>query len=62
MWASSLKRGYIVFADEDIVTIHDTLKEAEEHIHYQKTKMKSQKHWGIFHIKDCEWIELSKEL
>lgn len=56
MWASSLKRGYIVTADENIVAMHNTLKEAEEHIHFQKTIMKSQKHWGIFHIKDCEWI------
>lgn len=56
MWASSMKIGYIVTADENLVTIYDTLEEAQSHIQYQKEKIHSTKHWSIIHIKDLEWL------
>lgn len=56
MLASSIKRGYIVVADENLVTICNTLEEAQSHIQFQKEQMHSPRHWYIIHIKDLEWL------
>ena len=55
MTTSSLKSGYMVCTDENPVTIYSTLKEAEEHINFQRTIMKSKKTWYIVEIKLSNW-------
>lgn len=55
MTTSSLKSGYLVATDERPVCIYDTLKEAEEHINFQRTIMNSKATWYIVHIKLSDW-------
>ena len=52
---SSLQSGYMVCTNEDPVTIYYTIKEAEEHINFQRTAMKSKKTWYIVEIKLSNW-------
>ena len=47
MTTSSLKSGYMVCTDENLVTIHDTLADAEGHIKFQREHMGSKKTWYI---------------
>lgn len=47
MTTSSLKSGYLVATNEHLVRIYDTLKEAEEHINFQRTIMGSKATWYI---------------
>ena len=51
----SLMSGYMVCTDENPVTIYSTLKEAEDHINFQRTAMKSKKTWYIVEIKLSNW-------
>lgn len=55
MRTSSLKSGYMVATDEHPVRIYDTLKEAEEHINYQRRIMNSKATWYIVEIKLSNW-------
>lgn len=55
MKTSSLKSGYLVATDERPVCIYDTLKEAEEHINFQRTIMGSKMNWYIVEIKLSNW-------
>ena len=55
MTTSSLKSGYLVATDEHPVCIYDTLKEAEEHINFQRTIMGSKATWYIVEIKLSNW-------
>lgn len=59
---SIYKNCYVTTVHDDwdpygrMVCCYDTLEEAQQHIIYQKTKMKSKSHWGIMHIKDVEFL------
>lgn len=55
MTTSSLKSGYLVTTNERPVCIYDTLKEAEEHINFQRTIMGSKATWYIVRIKLSDW-------
>ena len=55
MTTSSLKSGYLVATNENLVRIYDTLKEAEEHINFQRTIMGSKATWYIVEIKLSNW-------
>ena len=55
MKTSELKSGYMVCTDEHPVTIHSTLKEAEDHIEYQRKYMNPKKNWYIVEIKLSNW-------
>ena len=48
--------SYIVCADNAMIRSYRTLKEAQDHIAYQKEDG-SKAFWSIFHIKDSEWIK-----
>lgn len=39
-----------------MVRSYDTLKEAKDHIRYQREEMGSNAKWNILHIKDMEWL------
>lgn len=52
---ASLKSGYMVCTDENPVCIYDTLKEAEEHISFQREIMGSKKTWYIVEITLSNW-------
>jgi hypothetical protein len=58
MTTESLEVGnsYIVCADNAMIRSYRTLKEAQDHISYQKEEG-SKAFWSIFHIKDSEWIK-----
>lgn len=55
MTTTSLKSGYLVATDKHPVRIYDTLKEAEEHINYQRKIMNSKTTWYIVEIKLSNW-------
>ena len=61
MTTSSLQSGYMVCTDENPITIYSTLKEAEEHINFQRTTMKSKKTWYIVEIKLSNWKTFEAE-
>ena len=61
MTTSSLQSGYMVCTDENPITIYSTLKEAEEHINFQRTAMKSKKTWYIVEIKLSNWKTFKAE-
>ena len=61
MTTSSLQSGYMVCTDENPVTIYSTLKEAEEHINFQRTIMESKKTWYIVEIKLSNWKTFKAE-
>lgn len=61
MTTSSLKSGYMVCTDENPVTIHDTLADAESHIKFQREHMGSKKTWYIVEIKLSNWKTFKAE-
>ena len=61
MTTSSLQSGYMVCTDENPITIYSTLKEAEDHINFQRTTMKSKKTWYIVEIKLSNWKTFEAE-
>ena len=61
MTTSSLQSGYMVCTEENPVTIYSTLKEAEEHINFQRTIMESKKTWYIVEIKLSNWKTFEAE-
>lgn len=54
MKTENLKSGYLVATDERTVCIYNTLKEAEEHINYQR-KIGSTKTWYIVEMQLSNW-------
>ena len=54
MKTENLKSGYLVATDEHTICIYNTLKEAEEHINYQR-KIGSTKTWYIVEIQLSNW-------
>lgn len=54
MRTRNLKSGYLVATDERAIRIYNTLKEAEEHIDYQR-KIGSTKTWYIVEIQLSNW-------
>lgn len=55
MKTSELKSGYMVTTDEHPVCIYSTLEEAEDHIKFQRERMKSKETWYIVRIKLSDW-------
>lgn len=55
MRTSSLKSGYLVAAGEHLVSIYNTLEEAEKHINFQRTTLGSNETWYIVEIKLSNW-------
>ena len=54
MRTRNLKSGYLVATDERTIRIYNTLKEAEEHINYQR-KIGSTKTWYIVEMQLSNW-------
>ena len=54
MITENLKSGYLVATNERIIRIYNTLKEAEEHINYQR-KIGSTRTWYIVEIQLSNW-------
>ena len=50
----NLKSGYLVATNERTIRIYNTLKEAEEHVNYQR-KIGSTKTWYIVEIQLSNW-------
>jgi len=59
---STFKGAYVVCVRDSynpygrMVEAYHTLKEAQNHIKYQKEKRHNTNHWNILHLKDIEWI------
>lgn len=51
----------MVATDEHPVCIYSTLKEAEEHINFQRAKMNSKSTWYIVEIKLSNWKTFKAE-
>ena len=54
MKTENLKSGYLVATNDHTIRIYDTLKEAEEHINYQR-KIGSTKTWYIVEMQITNW-------
>ena len=50
----NLKSGYLVATNERTIRIYNTLKEAEEHVNYQR-KIGSTRTWYIVEIQLSNW-------
>lgn len=54
MLTENLKSGYLVATNDHTIRIYNTLKEAEEHINYQR-KIGSTKTWYIVEMQLSNW-------
>lgn len=54
MITENLKSGYLVATNQRTIRIYNTLKEAEEHVNYQR-KIGSTKTWYIVEIQLSNW-------
>lgn len=54
MLTKNLKSGYLVATNDHTIRIYNTLKEAEEHINYQR-KIVSTKTWYIVEMQLTNW-------